>query len=71
MIQYSSLLRRSEENEADAKRFLINKFDEVKNISNSLNSFEERTNLIQEKVDVVVQPTLKRDQFSHRKTSSV
>ena len=66
MIQHSSLLRRSEENEADAKRYLINKFDKVKNISNPLNSLEESTNLIHEKVDVIVQPTLKRDQFSGR-----
>ena len=66
MIQHSSLLRRSEENEDDAKRYLINKFDKVKNISNPLNSLEESTNLIHEKVDVIVQPTLKRDQFSGR-----
>ena len=35
MIQHSSLLKRSEENEADAKRFLINRFDKVKTISSS------------------------------------
>jgi len=66
MIQHSSLLRRSEENESDAKRFLINNFDKVKTISNPLNSYEESKKLIIEKVDVIVQPTLKRDQFSGR-----
>jgi uncharacterized protein len=66
MIQHSSLLKRSEENEADAKRFLINRFDKVKTISNPLNSLEESKKLMQEKVDVIVQPTLKRDQFTGR-----
>ena len=49
MIQHSSLLRRSEENEDDAKRFLINKFDKVKTISNPLNALEESEKLMQEK----------------------
>ena len=63
MMQYSSLLRRSEENESDAKRYLINHHNVVKTISNPLNDLNESKELIQQKVDVIVQPTLKRDQL--------
>ena len=66
LMQYSSLLRRSEENESDAKRYLINHHNVVKTISNPLNDLNESEELIQQKVDVIVQPTLKRDQFSGR-----
>lgn len=62
----SSLLLRSESNEQDAKSFLINKFSEVKSISNPLNKFEESKELIQEKVEVIVQPSIKRDKFVGR-----
>jgi len=66
MIQNSSLLLRSQENEEDAKRYLINNFDTVKTISNPLNSEEESRKLIESKFDVIVQPTIKRDSFVGR-----
>ena len=65
MILNSSLLARSEENENNAKSFLINKYSKVKTINN-LNELEESKKLIKDKVEVVVQPSFKRDQFIGR-----
>jgi len=66
MVHNSSLLLRSEKNEDDAKRYLINNHNSVKEIQNPLNAMEESKELILSKVDVIVQPTLKRDNFIGR-----
>lgn len=66
MIQNSSLLARSEENENSAKSFLINKYSQVKTINNPLDEIEESKTLIKDKVEVIVQPSFKRDQFIGR-----
>ena len=66
MIQNSSLLLRSEENEDSAKRYLINNHDEVKTISNPLNALHESQEYIEKNIEVIVQPTLKRDNFIGR-----
>lgn len=66
MVQNSSLLVRSEENENSAKSFLINKYSQVKTINNPLDELEESKTLIKDKVEVIVQPTFKRDQFIGR-----
>jgi len=66
MVQNSSLLARSEENENSAKSFLINKYSQVKTINNPLDEIEESKTLIKDKVEVIVQPSFKRDQFIGR-----
>ena len=66
MVQNSSLLLRSEENEDSAKRYLINNHDEVKTISNPLNALHESQEYIEKNIEVIVQPTLKRDNFIGR-----
>jgi len=66
MVQNSSLLARSEENENSAKSFLINKYSQVKTIKNPLDEIEESKTLIKDKVEVIVQPSFKRDQFIGR-----
>ena len=66
MVQNSSLLLRSQENEDDAKRYLINKFNSVKSITNPLDSVNESKELIKNKIDVIVQPELRRDNFIGR-----
>tara|TARA_B100000035_G_scaffold315465_1_gene336598 strand:- start:5974 stop:9357 length:3384 start_codon:yes stop_codon:yes gene_type:complete len=66
MVQNSSLLARSEENENSAKSFLINKYSQVKTINNPLNEIEKSKTLIKDKVEVIVQPSFKRDQFIGR-----
>ena len=66
MLNNTSLLLRSEENEADAKRYLINNYSTVKQISNPLESYRESKELIDSKVDVIVQATINRDQFEGR-----
>jgi len=58
LIQNSSLQLRSEENEADAKRYLINNYEEVKSITNPLEAVSESKELIVQKKQVIVQPTL-------------
>ena len=59
MVQNSSLLLRSEKNEDDAKKYLINNYESVKQIQNPLNSEVESKELISSKADVIVQPTIK------------
>ena len=64
--QNSSLLLRSEENEDDAKRYLINRYKEIKSITNPLDSESESKKLIMDKPEVIIQPTLLRDNFVGR-----
>ena len=66
MVHNSSLLLRSEKNEDDAKRYLIDKYDSVKQIQNPLNSEIESRELILSNTDVIVQPTLRRENFIGR-----
>ena len=66
MVQNSSLLLRSEKNEDDAKKYLINNYESVKQIQNPLNSEVESKELISSKADVIVQPTIKRENFTGR-----
>ncbi len=66
MVQNSSLLLRSEKNEDDAKKYLINNYESVKQIQNPLNSEVESKELISSKADVIVQPTLRRENFIGR-----
>ena len=66
MVHNSSLLLRSEKNEDDAKKYLINNYESVKQIQNPLNSEVESKELISSKADVIVQPTIKRDNFTGR-----
>ena len=69
LIQNSSLQLRSEENEADAKRYLINNYEEVKSITNPLEAVSESKGLIVQKKQVIVQPTLARENFIGRADS--
>ena len=64
--QNSSLLLRSEENEDDAKRYLINRYKEIKSITNPLDAESESKKLIMDKPEVIIQPTLLRDSFVGR-----
>ena len=66
LIQNTSLQLRSEENEADAKRYLINNYEEVKSITNPLETLSESKELIVQKKQVIVQPTLTRENFIGR-----